>query len=206
MEVEAKFTLAERVTPEQIETLGWGDYRLGERQTIDQHDTFFDTAELALSRTRHAVRVREGHASLIVTLKGPGTVKGSIHSREEWETTTPSSAPEAWPTEIRAQLDKLIGPQKLQPLLQVHNLRRTWTIQHVDRIIGELALDEGTIEANGQQQPMHELEIELKGGTNDDLHQLSELVQQQLPARPEAQSKFARGLALLGLVKPEAAS
>lgn len=203
MEVEAKLALTAPVQPEQVEAVDWSPYMLGERADVQQHDTFWDTPELALSRTRHAVRLREAGPKSVVTLKGPGTVERGVHSREELELPTASEAPDAWPAEVRARLQELVGDVALRPLLEVANHRRTWPLLRDGRTIGEVALDEGQIIAGGRSEPMHELEIELKGGTPADLDTLSALVQQALPAHPEDRSKFARGLALLGAIGSE---
>lgn len=197
MEIEAKYQLTAPVTPEQIEALDWTPYQLGQRETIDQHDTFFDTPQRAISQTRHAVRLREGGRTLVVTLKGPGMVEAGVHSREEIEEPTGDRAPQGWPTPIRERLRQLIGEQPLEPLLSVQNLRRTWALLHEGVVIGEVALDEGTIRAGERHEPMHELEIELKGGAREDLAVVGALVQRQLPAQPEDRSKFHRGFALL---------
>jgi inorganic triphosphatase YgiF len=197
MEIEAKWTLTAPVTPEQIEALRWTPYRIAQPQTLAQHDTFFDTHDRALSRTKHAVRVRHANADLLVTLKGPGTVEAGVHSRPEWELPTASERPEQWPELIRTKLHDLIGEQAVAPLFTVHNDRRTWVLLRDDAVLGEVALDTGMIESGGQQLPLHELEIELKGGERSDLQALAGLIQQQLPAQPEDRSKFARGFALL---------
>jgi triphosphatase len=197
LEVEAKFALESRVTADQIEALDWTPFTLGERHVIDQRDTFFDTAELALSRTRHAVRIRQAGSDILVTLKGPGTIKDGLHSREEIELPLTHSSPEAWPDAIRSRIVALIGDQDVRPILTVHNLRTTWPLFRDGRVMGEVALDEGSIVANDAQEPMHELEVELKGGRVEDIDAVRLLVLRQLPAHPEDRSKFARGIALI---------
>lgn len=197
MEIEAKYQLTTPVTAEQIEALDWTPYQLGPRSSVDQHDTFFDTPSRAISQTMHAVRLREGGAQPVVTLKGPGTVEAGIHSREEIEEPTGDRAPEGWPAPIRERLRQLIGAQPLQPLLEVQNWRRTWPLLRDGTPVGEVALDQGTIRAGERHEPMHEIEIELKGGARSDLELISVLVQRQLPAQPEDRSKFHRGFALL---------
>jgi triphosphatase len=134
----------------------------------------------------------------VVTLKGPGTVAGGVHEREELELPTAEYMPAGWPGEIRERLQQLIGTPALEPLLEVANHRRTWPLLRGAQVIGEVALDAGTISVGGRSEPMHELEIELKGGTRADLDALSALAQRALPAQPEDRSKFARGLALVG--------
>ena len=203
MEVEAKLALTAPTAPQEVEALDWTPYQLGPRHDVQQHDTFFDTADLALSKTRHAVRLREGDATMVVTLKGPGKVAAGVHEREELELPTAAREPDGWPEAVRAQLRSLIGDQAIQPLLAVRNHRYTWALLRSGQIIGEVALDRGHIVANDHSEPMHELEIELKGGNPDDLMLLSQLAQLQLPAQPEDRSKFARGLALLGIGSSE---
>ena len=197
MEIELKFALSAPVTPAQIEALPWSPYRLAQPHTLDQLDTFFDTADRALSETKHAVRVRRANEQLLVTLKGPGTVVAGVHSRPEWEVPATSEQPEQWPDAIRDQLRALIGEQPLEPLFTVQNLRRAWVLLRDDQPLGEVALDEGAIIVGERRLPMHELEIELKGGAASDLDALATMIVQQLPAQPEDRSKFARGFALL---------
>lgn len=197
MEIEAKYALSAPVTPEKIATLPWAPYHVAQPETLDQHDTFFDTPDRALSRTKHAVRVRQANERLLVTLKGPDSVQDGVHSRPEWELPTISAQPDQWPELIRSKLHDLIGEQQVAPLFTVHNLRHTWVLLHENAVVGEVALDKGMIEAGGQQQQLHELEIELKGGDQKDLRALAAMIQQQLPAQPEDRSKFARGLAML---------
>lgn len=200
MEIEAKFALTRPVDAEQIEAMDWTPFRLGARHTVDQHDTFFDTPDRSLSRAYHAVRVRRGGQRTVVTLKGPNTVQQGVHSREEIEEPTTGTTPDQWPSAIRARLHALIGPmfaQTIAPLLHVHNQRRTWPLLHENQVVGEVALDFGIINTGERSIPMHELEVELKGGARALLETVRDLVQRQLPAQPEDRSKFERGYALL---------
>jgi triphosphatase len=197
IEIELKFHLASTVSAPQIEALDWSPYVLGPRSTLDQRDTFFDSRDLALGRSRHAVRLREGGATPLVTLKGPGVVRDGVHQREELELATMSRAPQGWPESIRERIARLIGAEALHPIFAIENHRRVWPLVRDGVTLGEIALDEGRIIVGDQQQPLHELEIELKGGTPDDLATIRRLVERALPARPENRSKFARGLALL---------
>lgn len=199
MEIEAKFALTQPVEANTIEAMAWEPFTLGQRAVIDQHDTFFDTHDRALSRSRHAVRVRLGGSQPLVTFKGPNSVIGGVHTREELEAPTQDEAPRGWPADIRARVEALLGDRmaELAPLLHVHNLRHAWPLLHENRVVGEVVLDRGTIMAGDRSVPMHELEIELKGGAISDLEIVQTLVQRQLPAQPEDRSKFERGFALV---------
>ncbi len=197
MEVEAKFALTQPVTAVEIEALPWAPYMLGTQHVAEQHDVFWDTVDRQLSHTHHAVRLRQVDNRLITTLKGPGKVENGVHTRDEWEGEATAQTPDGWPQAIRARVQDLIGTQPLAPLLEVHVRRHTWPLLRDNRVIGELALDQGEIVAGGRRLALHELEIELKGGELDDLGILCAVVQRHLPAQPEDRSKFARGLALL---------
>lgn len=199
MEIEAKYRLTADTSPEQIEALNWQPFELGTRAELRQRDTLWDTEGMRLSSTRHAVRLREGGERPLVTLKGPGTVSEGIHEREELELPTTDRQPAGWPAPIRERLLALVGHEQLRPIFEIANHRRTWPLLKDGRVVGEVALDRGAIEAGGQSQALHELEVELKGdAVRQTLDAVGALLREQLPAEPEDRSKFERGIALLG--------
>lgn len=201
MEIEAKYRALTRVKPSDIEQIDWSPYRLGERVLHILTDTVFDDPNRRLSDTQHALRLRNDGLHTYLTFKGPGTVSAGVHQREEIEALIdPAIAddPRQWPPSIRERVTELVGESKLEPIITVHNKRRTWEVWHDDTLVAEIALDRGTIEADTLRQPLHEIELELKGsGTEDDLGRLTKCLQQALPVAEEHQTKFARGLQLL---------
>lgn len=204
MEIEAKYRAEQPIAPTQIESLSLVPYRLGPRETHDLFDTLLDTEGFALSQQSHTLRVRRDGPRHILTLKGPGTVEGGTHRREEWEETLAEGDDPfdraAWPSSIGARLNELIGDEPLHPAVTIQNHRRTWAVHRDGGHVGEIALDEGTIQAGGLTEPLHEVEVELKGrGTTDDLAALTGALCGPLPLVPEPHSKAKRGLMLLGL-------
>lgn len=197
LETELKCTLGAPVAPETVEGLDWSPYTLGARAIHHQRDTFFDTPDFALSRAGHAVRLREGLATPLVTLKGPGESRQGVHRREELEAATPETAPVAWPATIRARLARHVDVAALAAIFVIETRRVTWPLLREARALGEIALDHSLILAGERTLELHELEIELKGGTLADLETVRALVLDRLPARPEDRTKFARGLALI---------
>lgn len=62
-----------------------------------------------------------------------------------------------------------------------------------------MAIDRGWVEAvNGKRSSIDEVEFEVKQGDGKDLEKLRQHLYQVAVFQEESQSKFARGLALLG--------
>jgi triphosphatase len=200
MEREAKYRATKRIKPKEIEALDLAPYALGERQTADLRDTILDTADRRLSQARYGLRVRHDGEQLLLTLKSPGTVSGAVHSRPEIEEPITGRVRDdrtQWPDSIAAPVAELIGDAELAPLIEVRNRRRTWYVTRDGVNLAEIALDRGTISADGRSMPFHEIEIELKGeGSESDLSALEARLTAGLPLAPEARSKMQRGLQL----------
>lgn len=221
MEIESKYKVIGPLDPAAVSRLDLAPYALRPGEQLAHHDVLLDTPERAITRSRHALRLRNENGATILTFKGPAAVEGSVHSREEVEARLKTNSKangnvgnevtaltngeretydyHTWPKKIARRVEKLVGSsEELRPLLEVVVNRRTWIVEHGDKQVGELALDEGTILAGGASEPVHELELELKQhGTPDDLAALDERLQATLPLAAEPHSKLERGLALL---------
>lgn len=211
METELKLRILDQVRPRDLEHLDWSPYQLGPRQRHKLRDTVLDSSDRAITASRHALRVRRDGRLVYLTLKGPpGTSGGSRHKRDEWEELIALDAAgdrRLWPAEIATRVEALIGDQPLEPLVEVENKRRTWDILHAGAIIAELALDQGTIRANGRAMPLHEIEVEVKAdGAEPHLEAIEQRLKQALRLADQPQTKLARGLQLLVLDEVESAS
>jgi inorganic triphosphatase YgiF len=202
MEIEAKYKVTGPLEAGELEALDLGPYRLEFLREEQHHDEVLDTSDRALTSRRQALRLRHDGGRIIVTYKGPDSVSGGLHEREEIEAafadgTLPSSYRE-WSPEISERVGPTVGDAELAPLVEMDVLRRTWSILRQEEIIAELALDNGVIRAGARSMPVHELEIELKGaGKRDDLKALDQTFARELPLQPESRSKLERGLSLL---------
>jgi inorganic triphosphatase YgiF len=202
MEVEVKFAIAGDLEPAQIDACDLRPYRLRSQGVEEHHDILLDTASRRITGRHYGLRIRETNGALKLTLKGPNTVAGGVHERQEWEvelaTTDDPLHVDLWPEPLVRLTRDLIGAQPLVPLLHVVVKRRLWEVKRGARLIGELALDTGVILAAGRHENIHELELELKGsGARADLDSLSAALSAQLPLMAETRSKLQRGLALL---------
>ena len=200
MEIEAKYRVVGPLDIAQIEAIDFAPCAMTFDASLDLRDEVYDTSTLALAAAGNALRVRRDGRRVIVTLKSAGRVEGSVHVREEIEVDATEAAVEAghWPEEVRRRVDEVAKGQLLAPVVAVENHRRTWSLTAGDRSIAELALDEGTIRAEGRERPFLEVEVELKGdGNREDLDRITRILVANLPLEPEPKSKFARGLALI---------
>lgn len=201
MEVEAKFAITGALEPKRIDALALTSYTARAAGVEQHHDILLDTPSRAITSAMRALRIRTIGEKHTLTLKGPNQGAEGVHEREEVEAPLPdpiSYDPHDWPSEIGERVMALIHDEPLSPLLRVRVERRLWTVRRAGRVVGELALDAGDIIAAWRHEPLHELELELKGaGGRADLDALSEQLRQALPLAPESRSKLQRGLALL---------
>jgi triphosphatase len=201
LEIEAKFAIAGDISQATIDALDIRPYTLRAAGVEEHIDTLLDTPNRRITGQMHALRVRAVNESLMLTLKGPNTGDGEVHERQEWEVTLSpplGMEPELWPEPIAGLVKNLVEGEPLSPLFHVVVERQLWTVRRSNRAIGELALDTGAVLAAGRREPIHELELELKGsGTRADLIGLRNRLTAQLPLTPETRTKLQRGLALL---------
>jgi inorganic triphosphatase YgiF len=201
METELKFALS----PEARRAVEGHLLVQGEGAAIGAHvdrTTYFDTADHALHRAGLSLRIRhrvdgraEGDGTYVQTVKARGN--GSGLRREEWE----------WPIagadldrkrleEVPGLLSILTDHVDLQPVFCTE-VRRCERLLHPDgesRI--EFALDDGVVIAARQSEPLSELELELKGGTEESLLRLGLDLVQTAALSLQIESKAERGYRL----------
>src|SRR5690348_9513261 len=201
MEIEAKYAVIGPLDPERIAALDLGSYTVTARGTERHNDEILDTPDRALTTARQALRIRKTDDATLITLKGPDTASGGVHAREEIERPLPADAdgdPGRWPEEIAEKVTPLLGDQRPGPLVRVDVVRHLWDVARDGERVAELALDEGAIYAGGRARPVHELELELKGGgERGDLDAVTARLERALALIPEPRGKLERGLELL---------
>ncbi len=210
MEIEAKYALTGPLTPADLEAVDLHLYRLHPAGDERHHDVLLDTATRALTSHGHMLRMRHlDDGRVIATYKGPTSRSGAIHEREEIEALLPEGGMDAvrqFAPEIAERIEPLTNKAPLVPLIETHIHRQRWQVLRDEQTVAEIALDEGSISANGLTAPVRELEIEVKEpGTRADLEALGQLLTKQLPLTPEPRSKLERGLALLDRERVRAA-
>jgi inorganic triphosphatase YgiF len=160
-------------------------------------NVYFDTAERDLAKRGMALRVREIGRKRIQTLKVPNGGVLGLQSFRELEAELPTDMPSLAKLGDRAlarELRQGVWP-RLQPVFHTNFERTSWTLPYRGSEI-EVSLDRGSIRAGDREEPIHELEIELKGGDRVDLWGAAEELLDLVPFRLGHATKAARGYAL----------
>lgn len=187
IEYERKY----RATPELLQQLD--AFTDGPRQLLQMHTTYYDTPTGQLSGRHYTLRTRRENGSCVCTLKAPAAGGG----RGEWELLC-EDIHRAIP-----ELCKLGAPSDLPVLAQeglipVCGARFTRIAKMLVLPGGalELALDQGVLYSGRKQQPLCEIELELKEGSPALCDSYAAQLAGLFALVPEKRSKFRRALAL----------
>lgn len=160
----------------------------------DQHDVYYDTADLTLLHANVALRQRNFDGHKLATYKGVGVVSGSLHTREELEVPYQGS----WPDAILAKLEPLGVIGALEPLIELSTQRQRYLLVKNTQTRAELTFDEVTSVDGGERVTFRELELEASPDTPDDELAAFTLPLTRLGLVPHAQDKLTHALTLLG--------
>ncbi len=161
--------------------------------------SYIDTASLDLSAHGFAFRNRlEGNRWKAAIKRGKSYDAG-LYVRDEWEVDIPYPTMDLEIFEDAAlaeALKSLVGGKRLIVLFEVLVDRTGALLRFEDGTEIDAVIDEGKIRSYGLEEPVLELEIELKSGSRDRLVALGESLKETYAMREGKESKYARGLAL----------
>lgn len=162
-------------------------------ETIAMETTYYDTPDGALSARRFTLRRRMENGESVCTVKTPA----DGHGRGEWECRC---------AEIEAAVPLLCdlgAPRELQQwckdgLTEICGARftrhaKTLTVE--DATV-ELAVDAGVLLGGGRKEPLCEVEVELKAGSEAAASCFAAQFAAEFGLRTEKNSKFRRALRL----------
>ncbi|MBV1837561.1 CHAD domain-containing protein [Acetobacter estunensis] len=164
--------------------------------TKRQITTYYDTAALFLSGKGFALRVREVDGRFVQTLKTQSSEDGSLFERGEWEWPISTDTPELARlkgTPAESLMSHLVG--QLEPVWLSDVERTQHLVTHSGATV-EVALDEGMVRAGQAEEPIRELELEIKSGSAAALHELALELVMSLPLRLGVETKAERGYRL----------
>ena len=202
MEIELKYA----IDSEEIAAKIWEDEELkkieeaGTREIVLMNATYFDTADLDLSKNDMAYRVRKEGERLIASLKWGGGSEGALHKREEINIPVMDNKPNPVIFEtcdIGEDLLAILGGKELRPVLEMNIERKRFRVDTESTIL-EISVDGGEIVTINGTEPVCEVEVELFSGSVDVMMKIGQAMAEKYGLVSENRSKFYRGLMLLG--------
>ena len=163
---------------------GWFEYRM--------HTTYYDAADGGLSARKWTLRHRLENSIHVCTLKTPAG-----DARGEWEVECDRIE------DAIEKLCKLGAPSELAALTRTgiqavcgaRFTRLAATVEAEDAVL-EVALDSGVLFAGQRQEPLCEVEVELKSGDRASADRFAQELAQAYGLQILHASKFKRALAL----------
>ena len=185
-----EFELKFAATKADLETL---QAQFGNFTPITMETTYFDTPAGDIRRLRWTLRCRQENGISVCALKTPGS--GFGHG--EWEVycnriedAVPMLLQKGAPEELAGLAGKGFVASCGARFIRLAGLI------HGPGCTVELALDEGVLLGGGKEQPLCEVEVELKEGSEEAAAAFAMVLAQEYGLRPETRSKIARALAL----------
>ena len=186
-----EFELKFRATPETLGEIRRGV--AGQEQIFTMETTYYDTPDRALSKRYLTLRCRKENGQSVCTLKTPEGERG----RGEYEVFCDDihqALPELCKLSEIPELPDLLA-EGIAPICGARFTRIAKTLAQEDCVV-ELALDEGILFGNGQEEPLCEVEVELKSGSREGAYAYAMALAGLFGLEREFTSKFRRALAL----------
>lgn len=185
-----EFELKYRATPEIIADLvaKYEDFT-----KIEMETTYYDTFDGKLFNRRWTLRQRMENGTSVCTLKIPL----EDGSRGEWEVEAPgliTGIPEL--CKLGAPMDLMaLTVNGIVPVCGAKFTRMAKTLR-LEGCTVELALDQGVLLGRGKEQPLCEVEVELKSGSEAAAVRFAGTLAEELTLTKEPDSKYRRALIL----------
>lgn len=174
---------------------------VGQWQTRELLNRYYDTADFALASAQVALRIRRDGEQMIQTLKSKGSSVAGLSERNEWDWALKSNRlvlshldDSCWPQSL-AELDK----KQLKAVFSTDFKRQfaelRWQRDGIETVV-EIALDQGLVVADQQQEAICEVELELRAGDPAALLELALELAADVALMPCDISKAERGYRL----------
>ncbi|MFO0998424.1 MAG: CYTH and CHAD domain-containing protein [Alphaproteobacteria bacterium] len=176
------------------------DSLTGRPRTERLKTVYFDTPDQRLAQQGMALRVRQIGRHRIQTLKVAqpnGTGGEAMQRHAEYSAPVRGHAPDLARLGEEGLPDALKddGAGDLAEVFRTEVTRRVYPLS-IDGSVIELAVDHGEIIAKGRQEPVSEVELELKSGDERSLFEVARRLAERLPLTIEHRTKADRGYAL----------
>ncbi|MFZ6649385.1 CHAD domain-containing protein [Undibacterium sp. TJN25] len=178
------------------------EYAVRNPRRQQMSDTYFDTPDLHLWRSKFGLRVRQTGKRWIQTLKGGGSAAGGLHQRHEWESALDGPLPDLAALQKRVAGEKAwavllqCAGKNIQPVFTTQITRTVWDLRLPTGEEVEFVLDQGYVQSGDRRKDISEIELELKSGKAVHLFELALQLQKKIPLRICDISKAQRGYIL----------
>jgi triphosphatase len=159
---------------------------------------YYDTPQLALLDAGISLRVRRMSGGWFQAVKAAGHASAGLHQRMEWEDIIAAGHPDFSKITDPSLIQIFDTPalrEALAPIFTTEVRRTEWQLAWENGDHVEVALDVGQLIAGDHQEPICEVELELKQGSAGRLFELALALQQDIPLQLENISKAQRGYA-----------
>ncbi len=160
--------------------------------------TYFDTDQCILRRHGYSLRIREKNGLHLQTLKKSPAGAGLVQRRNEWEWKLSANRLALRPLgkvlDARSNLNGELRRVRSKFVTEIH--RQSFDIKLGGAQI-EAVIDEGFVLAGDRQEPVRELELEIKQGPSGPAYRLALDLLEHYPLLLGAESKADRGYRLL---------
>lgn len=202
MEIELKYNIPDKETADAIWENGlFADFEEpGTREELFMDALYFDTEDMDLSKQEIAYRVRKESGNWIAALKWRGSAEGALHTREELCVPVSDDVPDVsvfGENETGRSLAGIIGAKPLVCMIRSSVVRKRFRIDTGSGIF-EFSIDKGRIVTPAGEESILEAEVELFSGDTEELISIGEAMKERYALEESDESKYARGLRLLG--------
>lgn len=196
-EIELKLRIAKEDIPQLRRHAAIRKYLTDKAITRRLVSTYYDTPDLQLFDQRVSLRVRRMSGGWFQAVKAAGHSLAGLHQRLEWEDIISKGEPDytkITDPSLTPIFDDPLLRQGLQPIFTTDMRRTEWQLDYQGSHI-ELSLDDGLLIADKHQEPLIEIELELKNGKVEHLFALALELQSDIALTIENVSKAQRGYA-----------
>ena len=170
-------------------------------QSINMKAVYYDTDDCFFNQHKIAYRVRQENKCIVATYKSGAVNKNGVFERVEINKIVKDVEPDITVFADEASVWKVVKTVEnveLKPVVITDFRRECTTVKwHNSQI--EIALDRGIVQGKNNKNPICEVELELKDGTETDLLDLKKELMQKFSVENSTVSKYKKGLILAGL-------
>ena len=180
-----------------LSSLTWlTDLAEGEIETKRLISTYYDTLDLYLLEQKLGLRMRQSGDVWLQTVKTSGSANNGFHQRDEWEHELKDMQWDLQKLKQTPLVSMINDPEiwsNLTAIFTTDFIRETLQLILPDDTKIELAYDRGQVISGDMTEPIHEIELELKSGSIEQLKQLAVQFCQKLTVKSSNINKAQRG-------------